>query len=196
MTHNHDKPFRNLNFPSNRLVFLFWKSSLIYGILSCARWSRIARKLPGRTDNEIKNYWRTHMRKKAQERKRTMSPSLSSFNSSSTSNITTQNSSPFPETAEASFYDTGGPESSSSGGQISEAEQEGEKGYSMDDIWKDIENSIEPAYDGFSEEGCNFSSFSIASPSWEYCSDTLWRMDEEESKMFLPYECGTVFLTG
>ncbi|KAJ1255841.1 hypothetical protein BS78_K149500 [Paspalum vaginatum] len=32
------------------------------------RWSRIARFLPGRTDNEIKNYWRTHMRKKAQER--------------------------------------------------------------------------------------------------------------------------------
>nr|AET98472.1 MYB transcription factor MYB14 [Saccharum hybrid cultivar Co 740] len=42
------------------------------------RWSRIARRLPGRTDNEIKNYWRTHMRKKAQERKRNMSPSSSS----------------------------------------------------------------------------------------------------------------------
>lgn len=25
----------------------------------------IARRLPGRTDNEIKNYWRTHLRKKA-----------------------------------------------------------------------------------------------------------------------------------
>ncbi|XP_022144763.1 transcription factor MYB27-like [Momordica charantia] len=28
------------------------------------KWSRIARWLPGRTDNEIKNYWRNHMRKK------------------------------------------------------------------------------------------------------------------------------------
>ncbi|KAG6684443.1 hypothetical protein I3842_12G064200 [Carya illinoinensis] len=28
------------------------------------KWSRIATKLPGRTDNEIKNYWNTHLRKK------------------------------------------------------------------------------------------------------------------------------------
>ncbi|TVU46329.1 hypothetical protein EJB05_05855 [Eragrostis curvula] len=28
------------------------------------RWSKIARHLPGRTDNEIKNYWRTRIQKK------------------------------------------------------------------------------------------------------------------------------------
>ncbi|KAI3823584.1 hypothetical protein L1987_05023 [Smallanthus sonchifolius] len=28
------------------------------------KWSRIASQLPGRTDNEIKNYWNTHIRKK------------------------------------------------------------------------------------------------------------------------------------
>ncbi|CAN1283018.1 Transcription factor MYB59 [Linum perenne] len=137
------------------------------------RWSRIARKLPGRTDNEIKNYWRTHMRKKAQERKRAISPSSSS-NNSSASNTTTVDSSPFQETGD----------------------QVGDKGYSMDDIWKDIENTIEPVSAGFNEEGCNFSGPSIISPPWEYFPDTLWKLDEEESKTFLPYDYGTVFLTG
>ncbi|KAI6683489.1 hypothetical protein NL676_029402 [Syzygium grande] len=28
------------------------------------RWSLIAGRLPGRTDNEVKNYWNTHLRKK------------------------------------------------------------------------------------------------------------------------------------
>ncbi|KAF2594961.1 hypothetical protein F2Q70_00045144, partial [Brassica cretica] len=53
------------------------------------RWSKIARKLSGRTDNEIKNYCRTHMRKKAQEKKkRPMSPASSSSNCCSSSMTT------------------------------------------------------------------------------------------------------------
>ncbi|CAM8934689.1 unnamed protein product [Rhodiola kirilowii] len=35
------------------------------GLLRCGnKWSLIAGRLPGRTDNEIKNYWNTHIRKK------------------------------------------------------------------------------------------------------------------------------------
>nr|QQP20047.1 MYB33 transcription factor protein [Fagopyrum tataricum] len=34
------------------------------------RWSLIAGRLPGRTDNEIKNYWNTHLSKKAQDDRR------------------------------------------------------------------------------------------------------------------------------
>ncbi|XP_008222863.1 PREDICTED: transcription factor MYB59 [Prunus mume] len=177
------------------------------------RWSRIARKLPGRTDNEIKNYWRTHMRKKAQEKKRAASPSSSSSNCSSSSNITSTEGG-------ASFYDTGGLEIKASSGakktggdhqEQQDDKKRDQKEYSLDDIWKDINlpevNSIEPVYNGYSEEACNIISCPLmASPApWEYCSDSLWEMDEEESKMFLPttsdqflscFEYGKASLTG
>ncbi|GMN25710.1 hypothetical protein TIFTF001_001023 [Ficus carica] len=44
------------------------------------RWSAIAAKLPGRTDNEIKNFWHTHLKKKLQ---------TSSFSTAATNNNNT-----------------------------------------------------------------------------------------------------------
>ncbi|PQQ00658.1 hypothetical protein Pyn_36454 [Prunus yedoensis var. nudiflora] len=130
------------------------------------------RKLPGRTDNEIKNYWRTHMRKKAQEKKRAASPSSSSSNCG------------LEIKASSGAKKTGGDHQ-----EQEDDKKRDQKEYSLDDIWKDINlpevNSIEPVYNGYSEEACNIISCPLmASPApWEYCSDSLWKMDEEESKI-------------
>ncbi|XP_071724177.1 transcription factor MYB59-like [Rutidosis leptorrhynchoides] len=145
------------------------------------RWSRIARKLPGRTDNEIKNYWRTHMRKTAQEKKRSMSssPSSPSSNSSSSSSTITSVDFSFPcqNTGNSSFYDTGGSQMIEPARQKFDAVEEIDTGYySMDDIWKDIamseQNTIQPVCNG---------TF-MASPTWEYSLDSLWNTEEDEQE--------------
>ncbi|RWR97762.1 myb-related protein Myb4-like protein [Cinnamomum micranthum f. kanehirae] len=51
------------------------------------RWTAIARRLPGRTDNEIKNYWHTHLKKRNKEiQAMTESKQTSAENSASNSN--------------------------------------------------------------------------------------------------------------
>ncbi|KAL1196134.1 Transcription factor MYB48 [Cardamine amara subsp. amara] len=147
------------------------------------RWSKIARKLPGRTDNEIKNYWRTHMRKKAQEKKRPVSPTSSFSNySSSSMTTTTQETSCHSRksSGKVSFYDTGG--------SSREMNQETEDGYSMDDIWREIDHSevnmIKPVKDIYTEQSYCLSYPNLASQSWDQSSlDSIWNIDADKSKM-------------
>ncbi|KAL8129010.1 LOW QUALITY PROTEIN: hypothetical protein V2J09_018165 [Rumex salicifolius] len=139
------------------------------------RWSKIARRLPGRTDNEIKNYWRTHMRKKAQEmkKKRDMSPSSPSSNCTSLSSSTSNYKANTETTADDAL-------------SLQEKNEAQQQVYSMDDIWKDITSSEEPIKPVCEETSSHFSCPPpLASPFWEYCNDTLWKMDDgEDSKMF------------
>ncbi|MFS7986799.1 putative transcription factor MYB-HB-like family [Helianthus anomalus] len=154
------------------------------------RWSRIARKLPGRTDNEIKNYWRTLMRKKAQENKRIPSPSSSFSNSSSSSSSCTNDPMAdmmlMSETKERSFYDTGGIESVPLSGSknnnsamrnniITSEEQEGI--YSMDDIWKDL--------DLLENDGVKQVFGTEVTPQiWDYSLNSFWMMDGGQQELY------------
>ncbi|CAH8346519.1 unnamed protein product [Eruca vesicaria subsp. sativa] len=146
------------------------------------RWSKIARKLPGRTDNEIKNYWRTHMRKKTQAKKRPVSPSSSYSNCCSSSMTTTSTQDVSFQSrmssGKVSFYDTGGNR---------EINQETEEnGYSMDDIWKEIDHCadiIKPVKEIYSEQSYCLSYPTLASPSWESSLDSIWTMDADKTKM-------------
>ena len=68
----------NIGFSVKWLIFLTfilisfhgYKKYLITEIVfENSRWSKIAQQLPGRTDNEIKNYWRTRVQKHAKQLK-------------------------------------------------------------------------------------------------------------------------------
>ncbi|KAI0519212.1 hypothetical protein KFK09_006654 [Dendrobium nobile] len=143
------------------------------------RWSRIARRLPGRTDNEIKNYWRTHMRKKAQERQKSsqLSPSSSSSSSSSLNSVAVSE-------AENKWF-----EQINHGSSISTSgfEEEGElNGYSMDQIWNELAISENPwlNFEARKEKFNEVEITEMASPLWDYSESQMWKVDDENLKLY------------
>jgi len=142
------------------------------------RWSRIARRLPGRTDNEIKNYWRTHMRKKAQERKMSISPS------SSSSSLTYQSC--FLDNSPIIGMGSGDTHNGSTCVTSAlESTQSSMDAYPMDQIWREIEA---PALLGTAEgkeKTCSSIPCTLPSPAmWDYsCPEIFWKMEDEEIRM-------------
>ena len=111
------------------------------------------------------------MRKKSQEKKkRPMSPTSSSSNCCSSSMTT------------AATQDTGG-----TNGKMNQECEEGGY-YSMDDIWREIDQSganiIKPVKDiYYSDQSCYLDFPPLASPAWESSMESIWNMDADESKM-------------
>jgi transcription factor MYB, plant len=136
--------------------------------------------LPGRTDNEIKNYWRTHMRKKAQERKSNTSPS------SSSSSLTYQSGYPDPPP----IIGTEGQELHGGSGSITsilKGTPSDMDGYPMDQIWMEIEEpEVPPSATGLKGDKLQDHAYSsipgplVPSAGWDYYyPEACWKMDDE-----------------
>ncbi|KAG6498817.1 myb-related protein MYBAS1-like isoform X1 [Zingiber officinale] len=127
------------------------------------RWSKIARKLPGRTDNEIKNYWRAHMRKISKECKR---------GSSLGTSLVCDSLSLISETPPQSISNL-----------AEENGVDGVKCYSMDLIWDEIESSAGGFGRGM-DGACDISCSLVPSLSKDV-SEPQWKIDEDELRMSL-----------
>ncbi|KAL6133457.1 hypothetical protein ACLB2K_065692 [Fragaria x ananassa] len=118
------------------------------------KWSKIARMLPGRTDNVIKNYWRTHLVKKAQIQD---GDAASAGNLQCTSNKAQQ----------GYFFQEGG-------------DMSADKKYEFDQYQDSVEN-IWGARETYSDDLC-LSDFALPSSPYETrLSDWIFELSSEQS---------------
>ncbi|XP_022741097.1 myb-related protein 305-like [Durio zibethinus] len=103
------------------------------------RWSKIAKHLPGRTDNEIKNYWRTRIQKHINKQAEICSSQSNSElldHQASTSQLPSNSTADFMETYSPSSFNHCNNIEAFPGGQQMTVESSNQESYwSMEDIW-------------------------------------------------------------
>ncbi|KAF8725682.1 hypothetical protein HU200_020227 [Digitaria exilis] len=160
-----------------------------------SRWSRIARSLPGRTDNEIKNFWRTRTRK----HKAAAAAAASPASSSSSTAAVSDDDSALREGSGGGDAELDEESTAATAAASQQHEQPQEEEYyccsAMDELWNEIAAADAAAaasymLDNWGAGGQCYYGAAVEtpppSPVWEYCSDySLWRIDDEEYKKML-----------